>query len=277
MKNEFGILDLLLVALLIAVALVRSCGVLPTGSPDIGPTPVPPSPSAVPAEVERARDAALAYIRAHYADQSAPAGLSWTGAETTPPQLLGANQYRLTSGDWVIEVVVPVVGPDSTVYDVAVSNGRTGFAWEGQVDGAGRVTEHAAGGVDAARQALNTFFALLNAGRYGEAVAYYGGPYDMLQVWNPDIARDDYAALFQAGCTANGLRCLPVRNVVREQQTAAGEYQFVVEFAYGGSLFVRGPCCGATETEMPSQSQFTYTVKVADGRCLVQELPVYVP
>lgn len=44
-----------------------------------------------------------------------------------------------------------------------------------------------------------------------------------------------------------------------------------------GTLFVQGPCCGATETEEPPQSQFTFTVKKADNRFLVEELPVYVP
>ena len=76
----------------------------------------------------------------------------------------------------------------------------------------------------------------------------------------------------------NGLKCLSIRTIVCEEEVSPTEFRFTVEFTnYDGSLFVLGPCCGATETEMPPQTQFVYTVKRVEDRFLVQDLPVYVP
>jgi len=129
-----------------------------------------------------------------------------------------------------------------------------------------------------AREALLAYFSLLHAGRYAEAVNYYGGSYDLLREWNPALDPNDYAALFEHGCRINGLMCLEVRTIVQEETVSSNEFKFVVEFTNDdGSPFVRGPCCGASETDMPPQSQFSYTVKKVDGRFLVQGLPVAVP
>ncbi|MCI0551542.1 MAG: hypothetical protein L0287_11345, partial [Anaerolineae bacterium] len=56
-------------------------------------------------------------------------------------------------------------------------------------------------------------------------------------------------------------------------------YIFQVEFNNAdGTLFVRGPCCGANETEMPPVSQFEYRVSMtAPGKFTVMDLPPYVP
>jgi hypothetical protein len=119
-----------------------------------------------------------------------------------------------------------------------------------------------------AREALQSFFGLLHDGRYAEAVSYYGGDYELLRDWNPTIARDDPARLFEKGCTVNGLQCLPVKIIVGEQARSAGEVRFTVEFmADNGSTFARSR----------SATQFEYTVRKVEGRFLVQELPVYVP
>jgi hypothetical protein len=104
-----------------------------------------------------------------------------------------------------------------------------------------------------------------------------GGTYDILRDWNPTIAQDDYATLFKNGCAMNGLKCLSIRTIVREEQVSP-EFRFTVEFMNDdGTLFVRGPCCSATETELPPQTQFAYAVKKIEDRFLVQDLPVYVP
>ena len=129
-----------------------------------------------------------------------------------------------------------------------------------------------------AREALVDYFSLLHARRYAEAANYYGGSYDILRDWNPTVDPNDYAALFENGCTINGLMCLEVRTIAQEETASSNEFKLVVEFTSdNGSLFVRGPCCGATETDMPPQSQFPYKVRKVDGRFLVQDLPVYVP
>ena len=131
--------------------------------------------------------------------------------------------------------------------------------------------------VDRAREALALFFTYLNAGRYSEAVPYYGGDYEVLQGWNPPSARNDYAALFEGACQRL-IRCLKVRRIVREEAVSAAEWRLVVEFSNNdGTLFKLGPCCGATEEVMPTRTQFEYLVKKVDNRFLVMGLPVYVP
>jgi hypothetical protein len=132
--------------------------------------------------------------------------------------------------------------------------------------------------LESAREALTSYFSLLHAGRYSEAIKHYGGDYEVLRGWNADVAGDDYATLFERGCTANGLMCLQIGSVVTEEKVSPTESRFMVEFVNDdGTLFMLGPCCGATEEEMPPQSEFTYTVKKVDDKFLVQELPVYVP
>ena len=133
--------------------------------------------------------------------------------------------------------------------------------------------------LEQARSTLVTFFELLNNGHYAEAARIYAGGYEVLRDWNPLLDPKDYAALLKNGCTINGLQCLRVRNIVEEKQISPVEYQFMVEFVTSdGSLFVRGPCCGASATDMPPQSQFAYTVvRDCEGKFRVRDLPVYVP
>ena len=132
--------------------------------------------------------------------------------------------------------------------------------------------------LEAARQALTGYFAALNDGRYGEAAGYYGGSYEILTGYNPDIPPEDYEALLDAGCRYNGLQCLKVREIVKAEQLSPTEFSLTAEFANpDGSLFQRGPCCGEDPAQSPPESQFTFTVVKRDGKFLVQELPVYVP
>lgn len=132
--------------------------------------------------------------------------------------------------------------------------------------------------VESAREALIAYFSLLHAGRYSEAADYYGGTYDILRDWNPTVTPEDHATLFKNGCTINGLMCLRIGTIVREEQVSPTEFRFIVEFMNDdGTLFVLGPCCGATEEEMTPQTEFTFSVKKVDDRFLVQDLPAYVP
>jgi hypothetical protein len=131
-----------------------------------------------------------------------------------------------------------------------------------------------------ALQSLVDFFGHLSAGRYQKASQLYGGPYEQLIHHNPGLDPQDHAALLRNACTVNGFQCLRVRTVRLHQQAASGaEFHFRVEFSTpDGGLFVRGPCCGASETDMPPQSEFLYTVTMSkDGDYRVQDLPVYVP
>lgn len=128
----------------------------------------------------------------------------------------------------------------------------------------------------AAREALNLFFSLLNDERYNEAVNYYGGTFDAFRYWDPTSAGDD-AELFKSACRLR-LRCLKIKDILREEEASPTEFRFVVQFMDDdGTVFRHGPCCGGDETDTPARTEFSYTVKKVGGRFLVQELPLVLP
>lgn len=136
----------------------------------------------------------------------------------------------------------------------------------------------AAADIEQAQSALVNFFSALHGGRYTEASMLFGGSYEELAGYNPMVPADEHAQLLQNACTANGFQCLEIQSIINAKAVSATEFAFVVEFQNeDGSLFTRGPCCGASETAQPTQSQWSYTVEKVGDQFLVQELPVYVP
>ncbi len=129
-----------------------------------------------------------------------------------------------------------------------------------------------------AQETLLAYFAELHAGEYDAAASRYGGDLAVLSEWNPAIDAADKSALLKAACTRQ-LVCLPVRSIISADQIDTSTYSFSVEYSNpDGSLFTLGPCCGATETEMPPVSEFDCTVKKTDqGGYVVLCLPEYVP
>ena len=129
-----------------------------------------------------------------------------------------------------------------------------------------------------AYQTLVKFLTLLHDKNYVDAAPLYGGDYDQLHVFNPEIDVNDHTGLWSWACDNQLLQCLTVRSVTFEQ-LVGDSYIFQVEFSNpDGSLFVLGPCCGSNETEMPPVSQFEYTViRNADGKFVVMNMPPYVP
>ncbi len=132
--------------------------------------------------------------------------------------------------------------------------------------------------IEKASQALEAFFDRLSNRDYAAAAKLYGGSYDTLVSFNPDLNPSETSALWQSGCQINGLQCLAVRTVKFSQQSGT-EFIFDVEFNNSdGSLFVQGPCCGADESKSPDISQFQVRVQKTDqGQFLVLDMPVYVP
>ena len=129
-----------------------------------------------------------------------------------------------------------------------------------------------------AKQTLIAYFDFLSRGEYTAVDALYGGDYEGLASLNPVLNPADHAALWENGCQINGLQCLAVRSTtLKEQQGRV--FTFLVEFNNAaGSLFVLGPCCGASETEMPPESIFEFRViKTVGGHFKVLDLPVFVP
>jgi len=125
---------------------------------------------------------------------------------------------------------------------------------------------------------LVDFLTLLHTGNYADAVPLYGGPYEQLQVFNPEIDPNEYITLWAWACDHQLLQCLEVRSATF-QKLVGDTYVFQVEFSNPDStLFVLGPCCGANETEMPPVSQFEYMVtRNSNGKFVVMDLPPYVP
>ena len=131
-----------------------------------------------------------------------------------------------------------------------------------------------------AQGTLTKFFDLLNAKQYADADVLYGGDYEQLKIFSSDTdpAPSGHAKLWADACQLAGLQCLEVRSATLKNQQG-DTYVFQVEFSNpDGSLFVLGPCCGATETEMPPVSQFEYHVtRQATGTFHVMDLPPYIP
>jgi hypothetical protein len=129
-----------------------------------------------------------------------------------------------------------------------------------------------------ARLALQNFFEQLDQGEFESAAGLYGGSYETLVTFNPDLDSNDYPALWRYGCQMNGLQCLTVRTATFQEVTNSGEYVFTVEFnTPDGRLFELGACCGEEPTMTPLY-QFEYrVVEGGDRQFRVLDLPVYMP
>ncbi len=130
-----------------------------------------------------------------------------------------------------------------------------------------------------AQQALTSFLGLLAGGQYDQAATMYAGPLDSLHSFNPELDPQDAEALIGYACGQRLLQCLPVRSIALAEAPAGEDVLFNVEFSLeDGSLFVLGPCCGATSTEMPPVSSFAFRVRPDPvGNYSVLDLPPYVP
>jgi hypothetical protein len=72
---------------------------------------------------------------------------------------------------------------------------------------------------------------------------------------------NNQAEVLKNYCQAVGT-CLKT-NVLSVKKATNDEYHLVVEFVNkDDSIYVFGPCCGATEEEMPSKNKFDFTVKL---------------
>jgi len=129
-----------------------------------------------------------------------------------------------------------------------------------------------------AHEVLVNFLTSLNTKNYADAVPLYGGEYDQLHVFNPELDPSDHIALWTWACGNQLLQCLEVRSATFKE-LRGDSYVFQVEFNNpDGSLFVLGPCCGANLTDMPPVSQFDYTIsRNAEHRFVVMNTPPYMP
>jgi hypothetical protein len=131
----------------------------------------------------------------------------------------------------------------------------------------------------AAEAVLVSFFNDLSEGRFEEAAAKFN-PEDA-EVWEwlggfyGESSEEGRAADLDNYCSAVGT-CLPVTVI---SSTVVNEgFSFKVNFInQDGSIFVLGPCCGATEEEMPSVQEFDYQVWKFGEDYKVVTPPQYVP
>jgi hypothetical protein len=124
-----------------------------------------------------------------------------------------------------------------------------------------------------AEHALVDYFAYLHDGEYEKAAALYGGEYDVLRDWNPEVDPSDCAALWERGCTVNGLQCLKIHKIGAYEAASPGTFEFWVQFeSPGGGVFQTQSQAGGG-----TKSSFKFTVQKTSDGYVVDELPVYLP
>jgi hypothetical protein len=129
-----------------------------------------------------------------------------------------------------------------------------------------------------AEKTVTQFFQLLSTGDYSQAAGMYAGDISDLQYLNPSIDETEIETLWRNACTINGFQCLPIKRILNVEKFSLTEYHLRVEFQNpDGSLFLLGPCCGASEEEMPPVSQFDVYVIERSGDYYLTSLPVFVP
>jgi hypothetical protein len=132
-----------------------------------------------------------------------------------------------------------------------------------------------------AEKTLVAFFNSLSQNKFADAVKLFSTSttdWESLKVYSP-TEETDSAKILEQYCSATQT-CLKAK-VLSAKQVADYEYNLVVQFFNkDGSLYVFGPCCGATEEEMPSKREFEFTVKKVGGekgKFEVVTAPLYRP
>jgi hypothetical protein len=131
--------------------------------------------------------------------------------------------------------------------------------------------------LDAAREAMLSFFSALNEWRYDDAAALFGGSYDIYKTQDEAISADQPGMAWQIICTSEF--CLPVSDILESRQSASDTYEFLVGFASdNGFRFDYSICCGNFDPT-PSTTWFVYSVKVekVDGQWKVMGGPIPLP
>ncbi|NIM94660.1 MAG: hypothetical protein GTO18_13250 [Anaerolineales bacterium] len=126
--------------LILAALITGGCN-FPTQSPTEAPTSIPTvEPVAVPDPIF-ARDAVLTYVGGQYGAEAPPSEITWVEESITPEGLVGSSSFQYSADGWIVTVNFPVVAPEAVIYQVTIVNASTGFAWGGEVDPYGEVTE----------------------------------------------------------------------------------------------------------------------------------------
>ena len=131
----------------------------------------------------------------------------------------------------------------------------------------------------AAQETLLTFFAYLKQAEFEKALEYFDlddSAWQDLANFSPDEVRGNRVKILENYCLAMGT-CLRAEVLDIKNETV-NEFQLLVQFINNdGNVYVYGPCCGATEAEMPSTKQFDFTVKKFGDTFKVTTPPLYRP
>jgi hypothetical protein len=132
-----------------------------------------------------------------------------------------------------------------------------------------------------AENALISFFDHLDSQNFEKALELFelnhsADSWEGLEIFSLPEERDNRAQVLKNYCAATGtcLKAMVIDTIKENEET----YNLLVQFKRAdGSIFILGPCCGATEEEMPSQKEFNFKVKKINNEFKVITTPIYVP
>lgn len=128
------------------------------------------------------------------------------------------------------------------------------------------------------KRTLINFFNYLEKGDFDNAVKlFHQDDWEQLNSFSVPSEQGNKAKVLENYCNAVGT-CMKAEVLSVTAKKSKVQYFLVVQFIQDdGSIYVFGPCCGATEEEMPPQKQFIFEVKKIDGDYKVVTPPLYRP
>lgn len=111
---------------------------------------------------------------------------------------------------------------------------------------------------------LRSYFESLYDENYDRVVTYYGGTYELLQGYHPQMNGNHHAELFRAYIEITGGQLVKIDSIINVKEILANEeYQYELTFIdKEGNSFREGMV-------------YTYGVKKVDGKFKVMDLPPY--
>jgi len=139
-----------------------------------------------------------------------------------------------------------------------------------------------------AKERIINFFNYLHDGQYDKAallfepweegVGMHGSSWKGILSLQPPEKRNDEGKALGLGVYYRTVG-VPIRAKVLDiKKIADNEYKLRIQFLKDdGSVYIYGPCCGATEETMPSETEFDYIVQRINGVYKVRTPPLFRP
>jgi hypothetical protein len=116
---------------------------------------------------------------------------------------------------------------------------------------------------DTPKGTLKLYFDALNKEDFDSVTRLYGGSYETLQGYNPNIDANNMIELMKSYCTINGGQIVNIDKIVSEEKKSEEEYIFKLTLKNkDGTPFQNG-------------KKYNYTVKNIEGHFTVLDLPPY--